>query len=96
MTHITNKRIATLQKAPQPPLSHRGAAPDSDRAKKWQLTEPLPATKEGSWRWRRGLGDFGSRLENSAQLNKITKMTRWLNGMVTTVRELNQPWLKKV
>src|ERR1700677_2423673 len=39
----SNNPITTLRKAPQTPLSNRGATPDSDRAKKPPLAEP-PAT----------------------------------------------------
>jgi hypothetical protein len=31
MTRGINKQAAKLRKAPQPPLSHAGALPDSDR-----------------------------------------------------------------
>src|SRR5664279_4245607 len=49
-----------LPKAPQPPLSHRGAAPDSDRAKKPRLTEPSAGEQELNLGDRvEGLGDFG-------------------------------------
>lgn len=44
--HCTNKPIPKLRKAPQPPMSHRGAAPDSDRAKKPPLTEPAASGEE--------------------------------------------------
>jgi len=33
MSHIANKPIPKLRKAPQPPLAYAGAAPDSDRWK---------------------------------------------------------------
>jgi hypothetical protein len=39
MTHGTHKPVPKLRKAPQPPLSHAGAIPDSDRAKRPPLSE---------------------------------------------------------
>jgi hypothetical protein len=42
MPHRTNKPIPKLRKAPQPPLSHAGAIPDSDRAKRPPLAVLLP------------------------------------------------------
>jgi hypothetical protein len=71
-------------KPPQPPLSHRRAAPDSDRAKKPRLTDPAASNQELNPGDRvEGLGDFGKRLENSAQLSKLTRMTLSSNGVMT-------------
>jgi hypothetical protein len=60
MTHGTKKLEPKLRKAPQPPLSHAGAVPDSDRAKRPPLSEPAATGQE----LRRGdrvesLGNFG-------------------------------------
>src|SRR6202521_6312031 len=46
MTLGTNNLIRKLRKAAQPPLSHPGATPDSDGAKKPPLTEPLATDQE--------------------------------------------------
>jgi hypothetical protein len=46
MTQGTNKPIPKLRKAPQPPLSHAGAIPDSDRAKRPPLSEPSATGQE--------------------------------------------------
>src|SRR5450755_4239749 len=60
MTHVTNKPIPKLRKAPQPPLSHAGAIPDSDRAKRPPLSEPSATDQELSPGDRvEGLGNFG-------------------------------------
>jgi hypothetical protein len=60
MTDSTKNPIAKLHKAPQPPLSHRGATPDSDRASKPPLIEPSATGEELSPGDRvEGLGDFG-------------------------------------
>jgi hypothetical protein len=57
MTPITTK----LRKASQPPLSYPGATPDSDRAKKPSLAEPLAIGKELNPGDRvEGLGNFGT------------------------------------
>jgi hypothetical protein len=86
MTHITNKPIPKLRKAAQPPLSHPGATPDSDRAKKPRLDEPAATDQElnpgdASRVWETS----ESRLGNWAQLSNLTKMTRSSSGMMTAV-----------
>ncbi len=59
MTHITKDPIRVLPKAPQPPLSHPGATPDSDRAKKPPLAEPSATDQELNPRGsRRGFGQL--------------------------------------
>lgn len=57
---MTNKAMPKLHKAPQLPLSHPGATPDSDRARKPPLTEPSATDQELIPGDRvEGLGDFG-------------------------------------
>lgn len=60
MSRITRKLMLKLPKVSQPPLSHRGATPDSDRARRPPLSQ-LPARDEELTRGDRveGLGDFG-------------------------------------
>jgi hypothetical protein len=60
MSRITRKAMHKLPKASQPPLSRRGATPDSDRARRPPLSL-LPARDEELTRGDRveGLGDFG-------------------------------------
>jgi hypothetical protein len=60
MSRITRKSMSRLPKVPEPPLSHRGATPDSDRARRPPLSQP-PARDEELTRGDRveGLGDFG-------------------------------------
>jgi hypothetical protein len=53
--------IPKLRKAPQPPLSHAGAIPDSDRAKRPPLSEPSATDQELS---------PGDRVEGLGQLRK--------------------------
>jgi hypothetical protein len=97
MTHITNKRIATLQKASLPPLSHRGAAPDSDRAKKPRLTDPSASDQELVPGDRvEGLGDFGKptgQFGTVEQTNEDDAVVKWDGD---GRKRLHQPWLKKV
>jgi len=97
MTHGTNKPIPKLHKAPQPPLSHRGAAPDSDRAKKPRLTEPSPSDQELNPGDRvEGLGDFGKptgEFGTVQQANEDDAVVKWDDDGRMRV---HQPSLKKV
>ncbi|MFZ0230845.1 MAG: hypothetical protein WAL41_28775, partial [Mycobacterium sp.] len=57
---ITNRPIRKLRKAPGPPLAHRGATPDSDRARKPRLVDPSATSQQVNPGDRvEGLGDFG-------------------------------------
>lgn len=60
MSRITRKAMPKLPKVSQPPLSHRGATPDSDRARRPPLAQ-LPASDQELTPGDRveGLGDFG-------------------------------------
>jgi len=97
MTYFTNKPIAKLHRAPQPPLSHPGATPDSDRAKKPRLAEPSAIDQELNPGDRvEGLGDFGKptgEFGTVEQVNEDDAVVKWDDdGRV----RLQQPWLKKV
>jgi len=60
MAHITRNSIPKLPKAPPPPLSHPGATPDSDRAKRPSLAQPAAGEQELTPGDRvEGLGTFG-------------------------------------
>jgi hypothetical protein len=92
-----NKLIPKLRKFPQPPLSHHGAAPDSDRAKRPLLAEPSPSgTGTESRRSVEGLGNFGiptGQLGTVEQTNEEDAVVRWDDdGRI----RLRQTWLKKV
>jgi hypothetical protein len=97
MTLITNKATPMLHKVPQPPLSHRGATPDSDRAKKPSLAEPAATGRELNPGDRvEGLGNFGKatgELGTVEQSNEDDAVVKWDDGGRT---RLHQPWLKKV
>jgi hypothetical protein len=61
MTKNVNKPMPKLRKAPQPPLSHAGAIPDSERAKRPSLSESSTTGQQELTRGDRveGLGNFG-------------------------------------
>ena len=97
MSHSTNKRAPKLRKAPQPPLSHAGAIPDSDRARRPPLSEP-PATGEQLTPGDRveGLGNFGKpngELGTVERANEEDAVVKWDDDGRT---RLHQPWLKKL
>jgi len=93
----SNNPITTLRKAPQTPLSNRGATPDSDRAKKPPLAEP-PATAEELSPGDRveGLGNFGmptGEMGTVERANEDNAIVKWDDDGRMKIR---QPWLKKV
>jgi hypothetical protein len=61
MTKNITKPMPKLRKAPQPPLSHAGAIPDSERAKRPSLSESSTTSQQELTRGDRveGLGNFG-------------------------------------
>lgn len=97
MVKITNKPLPKLPKASQPPLSYRGAVPDSDRAKKPRLVEPAVPEQELNPGDRvEGLGNFGKptgEFGTVEQANEDDAVVKWDDdGRM----RLHQPWLKKV
>jgi hypothetical protein len=96
MTH-TNKLILKLRKAPQPPLSHAGAIPDSDRAKKPSLDRPAGPDPELTPGDRvEGLGNFGKPTDEFGTVERANEedaVVKWDDDGRTRV---HQPWLKKV
>lgn len=97
MPHITKDPAHALPKAPQPPLSHPGATPDSDRARRPPLADPSATDQELSPGDRvEGLGNFGrptGELGTVEQANDDDVVVKWDDdGRV----RLRQPWLKKV
>jgi hypothetical protein len=86
-----------LRQHPQPPLSHRGATADSDRAKRPRLAEP-PATDQelGPGDRVEGLGNFGKptgELGTVEQANEEDAVVKWDDDGRMRLR---QPWLKKI
>jgi len=97
MTDITSKPIRKLHKAPEPPLSHPGATPDSDRARKPSLVEPPASNQELNPGDRvEGLGNFGKptgEFGTVERANEDDAIVKWDDdGRM----RLHQPWLKKV
>src|ERR1700674_2474350 len=97
MTHIANKPIAKLPKAPQPPLSYPGATPDSNRAKRPALSESAATSAEVNPGDRvEGLGTFGKptgELGTVEQANGDDAIVKWDDdGRM----RLHQQSLKKV
>jgi hypothetical protein len=86
-----------LRKAPQPPLSHRGSTPDSERAKKPPLAEPVASAQDLIPGDRvEGLGDFGKPTGDFGtvqQANEEDAVVKWDHDGCTRLR---QPWLKKI
>jgi hypothetical protein len=97
MTHVINKPIPKLGKTPQPPLSHPGATPDSDRAKKPPLAEPSVTDQELNPGDRvEGLGNFGKptgEFGTVEQTNEDDAVVKWDDDGRT---RLHQPSLKRV
>jgi hypothetical protein len=97
MSDITHRLVRKLRNAAQPPLSHRGATPDSDRARKPSLAEP-PATGQQLYPGDRvqGLGDFGKptgEFGTVERTNEDDAVVKWDDdGRV----RMHQPRLKKV
>jgi hypothetical protein len=86
-----------LRTAPQPPLSHPGAIPDSDRAKRPPLSEPS-ATGEKVTPGDRveGLGNFGTptgHFGTVERANEEDAVVKWDDDGRT---RLHQPSLKKI
>jgi hypothetical protein len=97
VTPITSNPIPKLRKTPQPPLSHSGATPDSERAKKPPLADPAATDQELNRGDRvEGLGNFGRPTGNFGTVEKTNDedaVVKW-DGDGRT--RLPQPWLKKV
>jgi hypothetical protein len=97
MTHGNEKPIPKLRKAFQPPLSHAGAIPDSDRAKRPPLSEPAATGRELSRGDRvEGLGNFGKpngEFGTVERANDEDAVVKWDDDGRT---RLHQPSLKKV
>jgi len=97
MTQITDKPIPALPKAPQPPLSHHGAIPDSDRAKRPPLATPVATNQELNPGDRvEGLGNFGKptgELGTVERTNEEDAVVKWDDDGRMRLRQV---WLKKI
>jgi hypothetical protein len=92
-----HKVTPKLRKAPQPPLSHPGAIPDSDRAKKPPLDRPSGPNPEVTPGDRvEGLGNFGKPTQEFGTVERANEddaIVKWDDDGRTRV---HQPWLMKV
>jgi hypothetical protein len=97
MTRDTNKPAPKLRRAPQPPLSHAGATPDSDRAKRPPLSEPSASGEELTAGDRvEGLGNFGKptgEIGTVERANEEDAVVKWDDD---GRQRLHQPSLKKI
>ena len=97
MTHGTNKPAPKLRKAPQPPLPHARAAPDSDRAKRPPLAEPSATGVELNPGDRvMSLADFGKPTGEFGTIEKTNEddaLVKWDDDGRT---RQHQPSLRKV
>lgn len=89
--------VPRLRKAQQPPLSYKGATPDSDRAKQPTLVEPAATEQDLSPGDRvAGLGNFGvptGEIGTVEKTNEDDALVRWDGKGRVRIR---QPWLKKI
>jgi hypothetical protein len=94
---MPQKSDRPLHKTRQPPLSHRGATPDSDRARKPWLVDPPTTNQELTPGDRvEGVGDFGrptGELGTVVRANEEDAIVKWDDD--ARVR-LHRPGLKKV
>ncbi len=71
-----------LRKAPQPPLEHAGATPDSDRAKRPPLAKPSATGEELTSGDRvEGLGNFGNptgEVGTVERANENAAVVKWM------------------
>jgi hypothetical protein len=97
MIHGAKKLIPKLRKAPQLRLSHPGAIPDSDRAKRPPLSESSPTGQELTPGDRvEGLGHFGKptgEIGTVERANEEDAVVKWDDDGRT---RLHQPSLKKI
>jgi hypothetical protein len=95
MSH-KKRPIPKLRKSSQPPLSHAGARPDSDRAKMPPLGESSAAGELNPGDRVEGRGDFGrpnGELGTVERTNEEDAVVKWDDDGRT---RLHQPSLKKI
>jgi hypothetical protein len=96
LAHIVDESKPKLRKAPQPPLRHRGAIPDSQRAKRAPLGAPLHTQELNPGDRVEGLGHFGipnGEIGTVERTNDEDALVKWDDDGRT---RLHQPSLKKV
>jgi hypothetical protein len=97
MLDMNDKLKHGLRKAPQAPVSYKGAAPDSDRARRPALTDPAATDQELAPGDRvAGLGDFGrmtGEIGTVEQTNEDDAVVKWDDD---GRKRVHQPWLTKL
>ena len=94
---VINPPIPKLSKAPQPPLSRRGATPDSDRARRPPLSEPSATDQELAPGDRvEGLGNFGKPTGEFGTVERANEEDAIVKWDDDGRMRLHQPSLKKV
>ena len=91
----SDKRTPKLRKASQPPLSHPGAVPDSDRAKNPPLDRPSAHPELTPGDRVEGLGNFGKPTDEFGTVERANDddaVVKWDDDGRTRV---HQPWLRK-
>jgi hypothetical protein len=97
MNHSTNKPVPKLRKSSQPPLSHAGAIPDSDRAKRPPLSEPSIAADELTPGDRvEGLGNFGKPTGEFGTVERANEEDAVVKWDDDGRMRIHQPSLKKI
>ena len=97
MPHNAKKPNPGLRKAPQPPLSSPGATPDSNRAKKPSLSEPVgtgPELEPGDRVVE--LGDFGKPTGEFGKVERANEEEAVVKWDEDGRKRLSQNSLKKV
>ena len=94
---MINKPTPKLGKAPQPPLSHAGAIPDSDRARRPPLSVPSATDGELNPGDRvEGLGNFGKPTGEFGTVERANDEDAVVKWDDDGRRRLAQPSLKKI
>jgi|SRR5450432_1231785 len=104
MENLRDRSTRKLPKAAQPPLSHPGALPDSDRAKRPSLVSPQAGGQELTPGDRvEGLGNFGKptgEVGTVEQTNEEDAVVKWDGDGEMRIGQLwlkkIQPWLDKI
>ena len=97
MSHSTSKPVPKLRNSPQPPLSHAGAIPDSDRAKRPPLSEPSATGEEMVPGDRvEGLGNFGKPTGEFGTVERANEEDTVVKWDDDGRMRIHQPSLKKI
>jgi hypothetical protein len=97
MTRLIHKPIPKLRKASQPPLSHAGAVPDSERAQRPPLSGPSVRGQELATGDRvEGLGNFGKPTGEFGTVERTNEADAEVKWDDDGRERVHQPALKKI